>query len=211
MSQFDTDLFRGATRARVAQREAHRRKGFNLVEAAIVLGVVGLVIGGIWIAAAKVRESQETANFKTFFVWFKNEAKKIDQQMRGSGGSGDITPAIGLQTLTAPGGFTYNQTGHYYISGQMFAFARTNSSSLEMQFIFTPDPEGSYTLSARPGACIALLTDAFREWRTPAYVYVTDINENDLLDISPPTAPPSITNIISICGTAATFYIQYLP
>lgn len=33
------------------------RHGFNLVEAAIVLGVVGLVIGGIWIAAAQVREN----------------------------------------------------------------------------------------------------------------------------------------------------------
>ncbi len=31
-----------------------RRRGFNLIEAAIVLGVVGLVIGGIWVAAAAV-------------------------------------------------------------------------------------------------------------------------------------------------------------
>lgn len=31
-----------------------RRKGFSLIEAAIVLGVVGLVIGGIWVAAATV-------------------------------------------------------------------------------------------------------------------------------------------------------------
>jgi len=32
------------------------RLGFNLIEAAIVLGVVGLVIGGIWIAASSVRQ-----------------------------------------------------------------------------------------------------------------------------------------------------------
>lgn len=32
------------------------RRGFNLIEAAIVLGVIGLVIGGIWVAAATVRE-----------------------------------------------------------------------------------------------------------------------------------------------------------
>lgn len=31
-----------------------RSRGFNLVEAAIVLGVIGLVIGGIWTAAASV-------------------------------------------------------------------------------------------------------------------------------------------------------------
>ncbi len=34
-------------------RKNHKR-GFNLIEAAIVLGVVGLVIGGIWVAAASV-------------------------------------------------------------------------------------------------------------------------------------------------------------
>jgi type II secretory pathway pseudopilin PulG len=33
-----------------------KRRGFNLIESAIVLGVVGLVIGGIWVAAASVKE-----------------------------------------------------------------------------------------------------------------------------------------------------------
>ncbi len=35
-----------------------KRRGFNLVEAAIVLGVVGLVIGGIWVASASSRENE---------------------------------------------------------------------------------------------------------------------------------------------------------
>ncbi len=35
------------------------KNGFNLIEAAIVLGVVGLVVGGIWIAAATVRENMK--------------------------------------------------------------------------------------------------------------------------------------------------------
>lgn len=37
------------------------RKGFNLIEAAIVLGVVGLVIGGIWVAASAVRYQHQLA------------------------------------------------------------------------------------------------------------------------------------------------------
>ncbi len=35
------------------------RMGFNLIEAAIVLGVVGLVIGGIWKAIGPIREKQQ--------------------------------------------------------------------------------------------------------------------------------------------------------
>lgn len=34
--------------------KASTRTGFNLIEAAIVLAIVGLVIGGIWVAAAQI-------------------------------------------------------------------------------------------------------------------------------------------------------------
>lgn len=34
-----------------------KKYAFSLIEAAIVLGVVGLVIGGIWVAAAAVQET----------------------------------------------------------------------------------------------------------------------------------------------------------
>ncbi len=37
--------------------EQSKQRGFNLVEAAIVLGVVGLIIGGIWVASAAVYNS----------------------------------------------------------------------------------------------------------------------------------------------------------
>lgn len=39
--------------------KTYKRRGFNLVEAAIVLGVVGLVIGGIWVAAAEVQKNRK--------------------------------------------------------------------------------------------------------------------------------------------------------
>jgi type II secretory pathway pseudopilin PulG len=41
----------------------HRKqRGFNLIEAAIVLGVVGLVIGGIWVAAAAVQSNMRESD-----------------------------------------------------------------------------------------------------------------------------------------------------
>jgi len=36
------------------RRRRAANKGFNLIEAAIVLGIVGLVVGGIWVAATSV-------------------------------------------------------------------------------------------------------------------------------------------------------------
>ena len=41
------------------QQRDRARKAFSLIEAAIVLGVVGLVIGGIWWVASAVREAQK--------------------------------------------------------------------------------------------------------------------------------------------------------
>ncbi len=49
-------LFSPARLRPLCAAAARKKKGFNLIEAAIVLGVVGLVIGGIWIAAAAVME-----------------------------------------------------------------------------------------------------------------------------------------------------------
>ena len=38
-----------------SKNQIRRKKGFSLIEAAIVLGIVGLVIGGIWVAASAVQ------------------------------------------------------------------------------------------------------------------------------------------------------------
>lgn len=45
-----------------------QNRGFNLVEAAIVLGVVGLVIGGIWIAASSVSRENKRQAFQTVLL-----------------------------------------------------------------------------------------------------------------------------------------------
>lgn len=41
------------------------RKGFNLIEAAIVLAVIGLVIGGIWVAASTVMAKNQNQQIVT--------------------------------------------------------------------------------------------------------------------------------------------------
>ncbi len=51
------------------------RKGFNLIESAIVLGVVGLVIGGIWVAAATVMKSYQINQTATALILTVNRTR----------------------------------------------------------------------------------------------------------------------------------------
>jgi len=76
------------------------RRGFNLVEAAIVLGVIGLVIGGIWVAAAQMQE-----------------ARRLNQTM-----SGVLTAIENYRKIYS--GFSADQIvaqqGHGYLDGSAF-------------------------------------------------------------------------------------------
>ncbi len=52
-------------------------RGFNLVEAAIVLGVIGLVIGGIWVAAASVTENRKLARTVEQILYISNSISRL--------------------------------------------------------------------------------------------------------------------------------------
>lgn len=56
---------------------AHTKQGFNLVEAAIVLGIVGLVIGGIWTTAASVYSNRRVSEGMEGFLFTINAAKAL--------------------------------------------------------------------------------------------------------------------------------------
>ncbi len=55
----------------------NRRRGFNLIEAAIVLGVVGLVVGGIWWIANKVREDWQVQRVASDINLAASEIRKL--------------------------------------------------------------------------------------------------------------------------------------
>jgi hypothetical protein len=48
--------------AALSRRRAAPDAGFNLIEAAIVLGIVGLIVGGIWAAAGSAYENMRQQN-----------------------------------------------------------------------------------------------------------------------------------------------------
>ena len=56
---------------------APKKTGFNLIEAAVVLAVVGLVIGGIWYAAASVQQSQRINNTAAGILQIATGARRL--------------------------------------------------------------------------------------------------------------------------------------
>jgi len=55
-------------RATGMQQRHNQKKGFSLIEAAIVLAVVGGVIGAIWVAASNYLENQRVQKYATDFL-----------------------------------------------------------------------------------------------------------------------------------------------
>lgn len=65
---------------------AHKTSmGFNLIEAAIVLGLVGLVVGGIWVAAAKVKDSIKWSQTEEGWIYYMNLTAKYFNQTTWAG------------------------------------------------------------------------------------------------------------------------------
>lgn len=77
-----------------------RTAGFNLVEAAIVLGIVGLVIGGIWAAYSQVTLNRQTSKLQQDILqinnglWnlFKNIPMPAGTSLGAAAASGGILP-----------------------------------------------------------------------------------------------------------------------
>lgn len=77
-------------------------RGFNLVEAAIVLGVIGLVIGGIWVTASAISFRQHVSTLSTFVLQAAQTVKGMP-----STSSENWTNYLHMQGLTPPT-YTYN-------------------------------------------------------------------------------------------------------
>lgn len=87
-----------------------RQRGFNLIEAAIVLGVVGLVIGGIWVAAAAVQSNlRESDASKGLLQIVQNVRNLYYGQSPTTTTVTDITTAL-ISANAIPGDFVVSTT-----------------------------------------------------------------------------------------------------
>ncbi|MGE0109896.1 MAG: type 4 pilus major pilin [Bdellovibrionales bacterium] len=59
------------------RRASAHRRGFTLTEAAIVLGIVGLILGGIWVAAGAVYNNQRVSTTTTQIMQIVNGIRSL--------------------------------------------------------------------------------------------------------------------------------------
>lgn len=92
-------------------KAAARRRGFNLIEAAIVLGVIGLVIGGIWVAAAKVQQNMRVNDAEKLILVSKDFASGYTRTIGGA-------TLVIAQIMQPSAGFSVAASGNTYTNGQ---------------------------------------------------------------------------------------------
>lgn len=93
---------------KVMNRKAKTRRGFNLVEAAIVLGVIGLVIGGIWVAAAAVQSNLRKSDASKGLIQIVQNVRNLYYGQTPSA-TGNITSQL-INANAIPGNFINGTT-----------------------------------------------------------------------------------------------------
>ena len=88
-----------------------RQSGFNLIEAAIVLGVIGLVIGGIWVAAASVSRNFKLAETAKGAISALSSIRQMYQGQACPGATVDLNP------MTVPVGIPSSWPNALPVSG----------------------------------------------------------------------------------------------
>ena len=84
------------------------RRGFNLIEAAIVLGVVGLVIGGIWVAAASVQQNLRESDASKGLIQIVQNTRSLFYGQSPTATATITTDLIAANTI--PANFIINST-----------------------------------------------------------------------------------------------------
>jgi prepilin-type N-terminal cleavage/methylation domain-containing protein len=111
-------------------KNLQNQKGFTLVEIAIVLVIIGLLLGGVLkgqelITNAKVKSvTQDLEGYSAAYYAFQDRVGRLPG---ASQGSSTITPAVTLTDL-ADQGFTSPAASHA-LDGDFFFLDRTNTSN----------------------------------------------------------------------------------
>ena len=128
-------------------RKTRAKRGFNLVEAAIVLGVIGLVIGGIWVAAAAVQSNLRKSDASKGLIQIVQNVRNLYY-----GQSPSSTGAITTQLINAnavPGNFINGTTAVNPWNGAVtVSIAGTSNDQIDIAYEGVPR-DGCIELTSR--------------------------------------------------------------
>lgn len=111
-----------------SRSEQSKQRGFNLVEAAIVLALVGLVIGGIWVASAAVYENHKINKLVEGLIM-------ASQKLRETISFSDA-PLL-------PSSYGYAELTDYCISAKVFPDSFYNGNKIVTPFSGGTLPDGA--------------------------------------------------------------------
>jgi prepilin-type N-terminal cleavage/methylation domain-containing protein len=135
-----------------------KKRGFTLTEIAIVLGIVGLILGAIWVAAAAVYNNLRTGHANTEILQVAQGVRTLMTTAQTVGAAGDITTSmISAGVIPADA-----------ISSPTTAIGPWAGSTLKILSVAAADNAFTIELNAIPqGACISLLTTVGGASRDP--------------------------------------------
>jgi prepilin-type N-terminal cleavage/methylation domain-containing protein len=158
----------------IAQTPEQAKRGFTLTEIAIVLGIIGLILGSIWVAAASVYQNLRVSKTQTLMLAAVQNIRSLYASGNTTGDTGTATKLT--QGLAAAGVFPSDavtlSSGTYTIS------APWSGSSVE---VFNSKQNGSTAagdafeisvLGIPQAACINLATSLTGSGKDPGLLMV---------------------------------------
>lgn len=105
------------------------QRGFTLIEIAIVLTIVGLVIGGIWLAASTVLNNNRIAEASRQVLQIVQNTKNLFTTQTGNAPAAGFTHVAGIAAGVFPAGSVITQ-GAAQITKHPFSTGNVNSITM---------------------------------------------------------------------------------
>lgn len=175
-------------RSLFSHRQFRLARGFSLVEAAIVLGVVGLVIGGIWVAASEIRYANKINNTAKNILLVAENARRVLPFSAYPSTLGVITSVTGLAgaagifpaDFTTPGGVAVSADNAQFFIGMACwnaAYPHPNCPMLQV-VLYGTQAAGSRGLTT--AECLGLIRKVAGLLKQSSNLYYVQISSSSV-------------------------------
>lgn len=116
------------------QRQSRKTRGFTLTEIAIVLGIIGLILGAVWAAASSVYLNMRVSTTSTQLLQMAQGIKSLYATTQTMGTAGTVTGNALAAAGALPSDLVKNSNGTYSVLKNAFGGNVTITNSDETNF-----------------------------------------------------------------------------